>query len=222
MSHTYQYPRPAVTVDCVVFGLDRDDLKVLLIQRANPPFQNCWALPGGFAEVGECLDDSARRELEEETGVKNINCEQFHAFSDPARDPREHVISVAYFALVNLADHRVEAADDARNASWYRLDALPQLAFDHHRILALATARLREKARRQPLGLELLPPKFALRQLQALYEKVLARALDLNDFHNKVMQLGILEELGEGEAGLYRFNRQTYKAKVEQGINFEL
>src|SRR5947209_348055 len=110
MRHTYEYPRPALTVDCVVFGLDDEDLKVLLIQRALPPFEGVWALPGGFVRVDEALDDAARRELEEETGLTKIFLEQLYTFGDVDRDPRERVVSVAYYALVNLIDHNVNAA----------------------------------------------------------------------------------------------------------------
>jgi len=131
MAFTYEYARPAVTVDCVVFGLDEEDLKVLLIQRGLEPFKGHWALPGGFSVVGESLEAAARRELEEETGLKNVFLEQLYTFSDPGRDPREHVITVAYYALVNLSDHKVHASTDASKAAWFCIDDVPKLAFDH-------------------------------------------------------------------------------------------
>ena len=133
MTFTYQFPRPAVTVDCVVFGLDDEDLKVMLIQRNLPPFEDQWALPGGFVRLAESVDEAARRELQEETGLDHVFLEQLYTFSDIDRDPRERVITVAYYALVRLSDHRVQAATDARDAAWFALDGLPSLAFDHNR-----------------------------------------------------------------------------------------
>ena len=229
MSHTYRYPRPAITADCVVFALDLEDLKVLLIQRGQEPFKGKWALPGGFAEVGESLEDTARRELEEETSLKNVFLEQLCTFSTPGRDPREHVITVAYYALVNLADHMVHAATDASNAAWFRIDDIPTLAFDHAEILATAHERLQGKIHSQPIGFELLPEKFPLRMLQGVYEKVLGRDLDKRNFRKKMLSMGILQDMDEIETGvghraarLYRFNKQEYERKVGQGFNFEM
>ncbi|NIQ09667.1 MAG: NUDIX hydrolase [Gammaproteobacteria bacterium] len=145
MSFTYKYARPAITADCVIFTYDQSDLKVLLIQRAQEPFKGQWALPGGFAEVGESLDNTARRELEEETGLNDIPLEQLYTFSDPDRDPREHVITVAYYALVNLEDQEVKAASDASKVEWFSIDDLPVLAFDHSLILQMACKKLHIK-----------------------------------------------------------------------------
>ena len=168
MAFSYEFPRPALTVDCVVFGLDDEDLKVLLIERGLDPFKGSWALPGGFVRVDESLDDAARRELEEETGLKKVFLEQLYTIGDLERDPRERVVTVAYFALVRLQSHRVKAATDANRALWFAVDDLPTLAFDHQKILSIAYERLRGKVRYQPIGFELLPQKFTLRQLQHL------------------------------------------------------
>lgn len=229
MSFTYQYARPAVTVDCVVFGLDEYDLKVLLIQRGQDPFKDYWALPGGFAAVGEALEETARRELEEETGLKNVFLEQLYTFSDPQRDPREHVVTIAYYALVNLSDHKVQASTDASNAAWFSIDDTPRLAFDHDLILETAHTRLRGKITYQPIGFELLPKKFPLRMLQAVYEKILDYPLDKRNFRKKILGMDILEELDEIEtdvrhraAKLYRFNQQKYNQKVKKGFIFEI
>lgn len=229
MSHTYQYERPALTTDCVVFGLDEDDLKILLIQRDIAPFEGEWALPGGFIRVGESLDDCARRELEEETGLKNIFLEQLYSYGEPDRDPREHVVTIAYYALVNLIEHAPKAATDARNAAWFALDDLPELAFDHDLILAKALERLRGKVRYQPIGFELLPEKFTLSQLQSLYEIILETKIDKRNFRKKVIKLGILIETGEVEqdvahraARLYRFDQKHYQKLIQQGIHFEI
>ncbi|MEM9914951.1 MAG: NUDIX domain-containing protein [Planctomycetota bacterium] len=229
MTHTYDYARPALTTDCVVFGLDEEELMVLLIQRAAPPFKNQWAFPGGFVEVGESIEDGARRELAEETGLQKAYLEQLYNFGDPDRDPREHVVSVAYYALVNLNDHRVQAATDAADAAWFAVDDVPPLAFDHARILKVALERLRGKLRYQPIGFELLPGKFPLRKLQHLYETVLGRSLDKRNFRKKILSMGVLKELTEVErdvshraARLYRFDKKNYQKKIKQGFNFEL
>lgn len=229
MPFTYAYARPALTVDAVVFGLDEDDLKVLLIQRAQDPFAGRWALPGGFVHVGEDLDEAVRRELAEETGLTKVFLEQLCTVGTPDRDPREHVVSVAHYALVRLSDHRVQAATDASDAAWFALDDLPRLAFDHEDIVDTAIARLRGKVRYQPIGFELLPPKFSLTRLQRLYEIVLERDLDKRNFRKKVLSLGILEELDEVEqdvahraARLYRFDERTYRQKLKDGFHFEI
>ena len=229
MSYNYEYERPALTTDCVVFGLDEKDLKMLLIQRDIEPFEGKWALPGGFIRVGESVDDCARRELEEETGLKNIFLEQLQSFGAPDRDPREHVVTVAYYALVNLIEHAPKAATDARNAAWFSLEDIPTLAFDHEQILKVALERLKGKVRYQPIGFELLPKKFTLTQLQRLYEIILETSIDKRNFRKKVLKLNILIETDEVEqdvahraARLYRFDQKHYKKLIKQGINFEI
>src|SRR5512134_1722284 len=128
---SYEYPRAALTVDCVVFGFDEGELKVLLIQRGLKPFRGRWALPGGFVRVTETVDDAARRELAEETGLKNVFLEQLYTFGALYRDPRERVVSVAYYALVKLAEHETKAATDAAAARWFAVRKIPKPAFDH-------------------------------------------------------------------------------------------
>lgn len=229
MPHTYQYPRAALTVDCVVFGYDEGELKVLLIQRALDPFKNRWALPGGFVRVEETLDEAARRELGEEAGLKNVFLEQLYTFGALDRDPRERVVSVAYYALVKLSDHRAKAATDAANAEWFPMSKTPRLAFDHADILATALARLKGKVRYQPIGFELLPPKFTLSQLQHLYETVLEADLDKRNFRKKVLDFGLLVPLKETlmagrhrPAQLFRFDADKYEKLRKRGFNFEL
>jgi 8-oxo-dGTP diphosphatase len=217
-----------LAVDCVVFGLDPDGLKVMLIQRDLDPYQGQWALPGGFVRLDETLEEAARRELEEETGVDKVYLEQLRAFSSIDRDPRERVVSVAFAALVKLADHRVKAATDARDAAWFAVSELPTLAFDHEAIVELAVGELQRRARREPIGLELLPPKFTLTQLQRLYEIVLEESLDKRNFRKKVLASGLLVELAEVEkdvahraARLYRFDRRRYERLRARGGGFE-
>jgi 8-oxo-dGTP diphosphatase len=227
--HVYPYPRPAVTVDCVVLGLDRDDLKVLLIQRGVPPFAHAWALPGGFVGAGEDLEAAARRELREETGIVDVFLEQLYTFGRPDRDPRGRVITVAYYALAKLSDFRVQAATDAESVGWFALGALPALAFDHAEIVARAVERLRGKVRYVPIGFELLPPRFSLTQLQRLYEIVLERPLDKRNFRKKILALGLVIETDEVERGvrhraarLYRFDQKRYERLLDQGFEMAI
>jgi 8-oxo-dGTP diphosphatase len=229
MPYQYEFPRAALTVDCVVFGIDDDELKVMLIQRDVPPFEGQWALPGGFVKVDETLEQAARRELEEETGLYKVYLEQLYTFGEVDRDPRERVVSVAYYALVKLSDHRVQAATDAREAAWFGIHDVPSLAFDHETILKVALERLRGKLRYQPLGFELLPRKFSLSQLQQLYEIVLERSLDKRNFRKKVLAMDLLIETDEVEqdvahraARLYRFDERKYRKLAKAGFNFEL
>ncbi|PWU19040.1 MAG: NUDIX hydrolase [Verrucomicrobia bacterium] len=229
MSYTYQYPRPALTVDCVVFGFDEGDLKVLLIERGLQPFKGRWALPGGFVRVDETLDAAARRELQEEAGLKNVFLEQLYSFGDVDRDPRERIVSVAYYALVKLSEHAAKAATDAANARWFPLSRVPKLAFDHAHILGTAVERLKGKVRYQPIGFELLPPRFTLSQLQHLYEAVLGTTLDKRNFRKKVLSFGFLLPLKETQmlgrhrpAQLFRFDSEKYEKLKRRGFHFEL
>jgi 8-oxo-dGTP diphosphatase len=229
MPHTYQYPRAALTVDGVVFGFDGGELKVLLIQRGLEPFKGKWALPGGFVRVDETLDDAARRELVEETGLANVFLEQLYTFGTVKRDPRERVVSVAYYALVKLSDHKAKAATDAAEAKWFPVSQLPKLAFDHADIVALALTRLQGKVRYQPIGFELLPPKFTLSDLQHLYEAILGAELDKRNFRKKVLGFGLLVPLNETQmagrhrpAQLFRFDADKYEKLKKRGFNFEL
>ena len=229
MTFEYKYPRPALTVDCIVFGLDDDDLKVMLIQRDLEPFEGCWALPGGFVHVDETLEEAAYRELSEETGITNVFLEQLYTFGAIERDPRERVVSVAYYALVNLEGHKIKASSDARNAAWFSISDIPPLAFDHDKIYEIALTRLKGKIRYQPIGFELLPRKFTLSQLQRVYELILEEKLDKRNFRKKILKMEILEELDEIQqdvshraARLYRFNESKYKQMVKKGFNFEM
>jgi 8-oxo-dGTP diphosphatase len=229
VSFSYEYARPALAVDCVVFGLDENDLKVLLIQRKLQPFQHTWALPGGFVRIDETLDAAARRELEEEAGVSDVFLEQLYTFGGLDRDPRERVVSVAYYALAKLSDHRIRAATDAMGVGWFGLDDLPKLAFDHTEVVTRAHERLRGKVRYAPIGFELLPPRFSLTQLQRLYEIVLGTDLDKRNFRKKILAMDLLVETDEVEQGvrhraarLYRFDRRKYERLARQGFEFAM
>lgn len=229
MSFTYKYARPALAVDCVVFGRDEESLKLLLIRRGLPPFKDTWALPGGFVRVDESVDQAARRELEEETGFRDVFLEQLYTFGEVERDPRERVVSVAYYALVNLVGHKPAAASDAAEADWFDLGKLPKLAFDHKEIVRVARERLKAKVRYQPIGFELLPEKFKLTALQRLYETVLETTLDKRNFRKKLADMDFVvatDELEQGvthrRARLYRFDEKKYQALAKKGFNFDL
>lgn len=244
---TYRYPRPALTVDSVVLGFDAEEadglLRVLLIQRGEKPFRGQWALPGGFVTVsderdqGESLEEAARRELLEETGVEVAYLEQLYTFGAPGRDPRGRVITVAYLALVRPRDYRVTAGSDAADARWAPVDhaldgSLGALAFDHRAILERALERVRSKVRYAAIGFHLLPKKFTLGELHALYQAVSRRTLDASNFHKKVQKVlvkaGVVVRTGESQRGqhrpapLYRFDRRAYERAVQGGVDFEI
>ena len=229
MAYTYELPRPTLTVDSVIFGLDASSrLKVLLVQRDHEPFLNHWALPGGFVNETETLEDAALRELEAKTGVIDIFIEQLFTFGTPKRDPRGHVVTVAYYALINLEEHQIGSETTSKDVNWFSLDKLPSLAFDHNEILKSAIDRLRGKVRYQPIGFELLPPKFTLSQLQKLYESILDTTLNKRNFRTKILKMDILQahEIQRGKAHrpavLYAFDEQKYNRYVESGFNFEI
>lgn len=207
-----QYERPSVTVDVVIFALRDQDLKVLLIQRKHPPFADYWAIPGGFVDMQESLEAAALRELEEETGVRDVYIEQLYTFGQPDRDPRTRVITVAYFALVpDMALASLQAGTDAADARWWSIYALPPLAFDHAGILDYALTRLRYKLEYSAVGFELLPEKFTLSELQSAYEVILGEKLDRGNFRKKLRKAVVVEPTRESRttggrpARLYRF-----------------
>ena len=213
MSYTYEYPRPMVTVDTVIFTIFDDDLKVLLIRRGIEPFLGGWAIPGGFVALEESLEDAARRELYEETNVQDVYLEQLYTFGNLERDPRGRVISVAYFALVSAESRELLARTDSQEVAWFSVYKLPKLAFDHTAIVAYALQRLRFKLDYTSVGFQLLPKKFTLTELQAMYEVILQRKLDKRNFRKKVLGMGILQPLEESKmegphrpAKLYSFN----------------
>jgi 8-oxo-dGTP diphosphatase len=210
------YERPSVTVDVVIFSLAGEDLKVLLIRRGGRPFAGMWAIPGGFIQMDESLEDAAARELEEETGVTNVYMEQLYTFGDPHRDPRTRVITVAYFALVPYGSIQHRAGDDAAETAWFSVLKLPELAFDHTEILDYALTRLRYKLEYTSVGFELLPDVFTLSELQRAYEIILGESLDKRNFRRKILSAEILEETGkkkkDGEgrpAKLYQYKKDA-------------
>ena len=192
--------RIQVTVDIVVFTVQANTLKVLLIERGIEPFAGQYALPGGFVLENETLEQAALRELREETGTADLYLEQLYTFGDPHRDPRERVVTVAYYALVPTDRSPLVAGTDAAAAGWFAIGELPILAFDHAAIIAYAVERLRNKLEYTNVGFQLLPVKFTLTALQSLHEAILARKLDKRNFRRKILSLGLVKPLKEMQA----------------------
>ncbi|GAF02284.1 NUDIX hydrolase [Saccharicrinis fermentans] len=228
-TYSYEYPRPSVTTDCVIFGFDGIELNILLIERGIEPFKGQWALPGGFLQMDETTEECARRELTEETGVSDLYLEQLYTFSDVKRDPRGRVITVSYYALIRSTDFKVIGGDDASAAKWFPIHQVPSLAFDHDRILREGHNRLKSKIRYEPIGFELLEEIFTIPQLQRLYEAILGIQLDRRNFNRKITSLDILEPIenklkGVGHKGArqFRFDKEKYQALKSRGLNFEI
>ena len=224
--YCYKYPHPSVTTDCVIFGFDGSRLQVLLIERGIEPYKGRWAFPGGFLQMDETAEQGALRELKEETGLDGAYIEQFQTYTDPDRDPRERVITIAYYALVRIQE--VQGGDDAARAQWFPIDEVPQLAFDHDRILRDATRKLRERIHFKPIGFELLPEKFTMKDLQMLYEAILDVKFDRRNFAKKMMHNELLIQLDETiwptpkrEAQLYAFNKVKYNEFKQKGFQIK-
>ena len=224
--YCYKYPHPAVTTDCVIFGFDGSELQVLLIERGIEPFKGKWAFPGGFLNMDETAGEGAMRELKEETGLENAYIEQFNTYSEPGRDPRERVITIAHYALVRIQE--VKGGDDAAKAQWFPIDEVPQLAFDHDKILRDAMRKLRERIHFEPIGFELLPEKFTMKELQILYESILGVKFDRRNFAKKMMHYELLNQLDETvrptakrDALLYSFNKENYELFKKKGFQLE-
>ena len=200
-----------VTVDVVLFTIRDRQLHLLLIKRLAKPFENRYALPGGFVQEDESLDNAAIRELREETGIRNVYLEQLYTFGDLKRDPRGRVVTVAYYALVPQ-NQVLHAGTDASDADWFPVTALPPLAFDHRKIAEYAHQRIRNKLDYTNVGFELLPEKFTLTELQLVHEAILGQPLDKRNFRRKIIQKGIvkatkeLQQTGRKPAQLYRFS----------------
>ena len=209
----YAYPHPAITTDVVVFSVRAQQLAVLLIKRAADPFRGVWALPGGFLDIDEDLEGCALRELEEETGIRGVYLEQLYTFGRPGRDPRERVISVAYYALAPWERVRAHAAGDAAAVEWFDIHELPALAFDHGEIIALAHQRLVAKLDYSTIAFQLMPETFTLSELQEVYEILLDEELDKRNFRKWILALEQIEETGElRRRGIHRPAR-VYRRK---------
>lgn len=215
-----RYDRPSVTVDVVIFTLIERELHVLLVQRKRWPYEGYWAIPGGFINMDESLEQAARRELEEETGVRDVYLEQLFTFGDVGRDPRTRVISVAYIALVRFDAQHLRVSDESHDVRWFPVSALPEeIAFDHEQVLAYAVARLRSKLEYTTLAFQLLPELFSILELKHIYEQILGEKLDKGNFYRKIKEAGLLEETSSMREGrgrptrLWRFKRDRASDK---------
>lgn len=220
MPYTYRYPHPAVTTDIVIFTIQDDALNVLLIKRALPPHKNQWALPGGFIEIEESLEEGARRELQEETGVEGVYLEQLHTFGQPDRDPRERVITVAYLAIIPADELEMKAGSDAEDVRWFKIKELPDLAFDHKRIIKMAHERLTAKVDYSTIAFQFMPKVFTLSELQYVYEVILREQLDKRNFRKRISSFDMLRETGkERREGAHR-PAKLYRVKNPKRIDF--
>ncbi len=217
-----------LAVDCIIFGYDNENLKILLIKRDFEPERGKWSLIGGFLKREETLNDAASRILNHLTGFHDIYMEQLYAFSEVDRDPVDRTISVAYYALINIADHNEELIK-RYSAKWFSVTKTPELIFDHKEMLGKAIRRLRRRAASKPIGFELLPEKFTMLQLQLLYETILDKKLDKRNFINRINSFDILVKLDEKDMNssrkgsfLYKFDQEKYNAKILDDFNFKL
>jgi 8-oxo-dGTP diphosphatase len=218
--------RLLAAVDCIIFGFDGHQLKLLLIQRGFEPEKNRWSLMGGFIQPDESADAAASRILNKLTGLEGVYLEQLHAFTDPQRDPIERTISIAYFTLVDINQYEKQLSDEY-HAEWFPLGQIPDLIFDHQKMVALAKEKLRYKAALHPILFELLPPRFTLPQLQSLFEDVYETTFDKRNFSRKVLSTKLLLKLKEKDkenskkgAYFYKLDRKHYKKNFNKFLNF--
>jgi len=217
-----------VAVDCIIFGFDKDGLKLLLFKRKIEPFKNEWSVIGSFINPDESIDVAAARVLEEYTGLQNIFMEPLEWYGEVKRDPGARVISLAYFALISLGEKEIKTVE-THHAHWFELDSIPELILDHNKMVADALEKLKRKARYRPIGFELLPDKFTIPQLQKLYEAIYGKQLDRRNFRKKILSMNIIQKLDEKDkltsrkgAFLYCFNKNLYEEMAEKGFDFVL
>ncbi len=218
--------KSAFSVDCVVFGVDENDLKILLINRGAEPYKGMWALPGDLVNPDEDLDTAARRVLKDLTGVQDVYLEQVETFGRVDRHPLGRVITIAYYALVKITDYKLDPSSWAEDAEWHSVEQIRELAFDHEEILKSCQSRLRQKLKSEPLAFNLLPEKFTLTELQSVYEVVFGEELDKRNFRKKIMTMGFVKDLNELQEGvahrpakLYGFDKNGYET-LEKNVLF--
>lgn len=228
MDFKYKFARPALTADCLLFGYDGNSINILLVKRANEPFKDVWALPGGFVNEDEDSKSCALRTLQEKTGLSNIFIEQLYTFSHPNRDPRGWTVSVAYFALVNPKRFALEAGRNTTDIQWVPWKKKQELAFDHQEIIATGIQRLKGKISYQPIGFELMNDYFSLRELKKLYEIILGKDIDKRNFRKKILKTGLLVrkenqvKKHKNEPDLYRFDKEQYAVLEKTGFQFSI
>ena len=219
----------SISVDCVIFGYDSTDLKVLLIKRGEKPYLDYWALPGDLIHPIESIDDSVKRVLKDLTGLSNVYMEQVKTFGDIGRHPLGRVFTIAYYSLLKIDDYTLNPSSFAKEAKWHSINSIGELAFDHNKIFATCKENLKQNVQRQPIGFELLPEKFTLSQLQNLYETILQKHFDKRNFRKKIISMKILKDSGEMQksvshrpAKLFTFNESNYLNLKKTGFNFEI
>lgn len=227
--NSYQsYDQFYVATDCIIFGFHDEILKLLVFKRQIEPQKGSLSLIGSFVRIDESVTEAAQRVLFEITGLKDVFMEELKTYNAVNRDPGYRCISIGQYALIRINDYDKELVEK-HNAIWYPFDELPELVLDHNQMVIDALARLRRKARYQPIGFELLPEKFTIPQLQSLYEAIFQKKLDSRNFRKKVVSFGVLIKLNEKDklgskrgAFLYKFDHEKYKALLARGINFEI
>lgn len=219
----------AVSIDCVLFGFDGGELKILLIERNEEPFKDWWALPGNLVGVNESLDQSALRILHELTGLSDIYMEQYYTFGEVSRHPQGRVITVAYYAMLRLGGDKPlkPLTSYAKRAQWINVKELPKLGFDHQHIFDKGLEKIKRRIKHLPIAFELLPEKFTLTQVQHVYELILGKKLDKRNFRKKILSFGVLKELDEKQKGvsfraatLYKFDKRKYAKLFGKAISF--
>jgi 8-oxo-dGTP diphosphatase len=213
MQFCYQYPHPAVTTDIVIFTIQNQQLDVLLVRRRNEPFKDQWALPGGFVDIDEDLEACAKRELYEETNLSNVYLEQLYTFGQHDRDPRERIITVAYYALIPMDKLKPKAGSDASEVNWFSVNRLPTLGFDHDLIINKALKRVAAKTRYSTIALQFLANEFTLPELQEVYQILRNESLDKRNFRKWILSLDCLEETGEVRRNGQHRPAKLYRAK---------
>jgi 8-oxo-dGTP diphosphatase len=225
------YPKPSVTVDCVIFGYYDNQISVLLLNRKEEPFANTWTLPGGFLRMDETFEQAAKRVLSDKTGLNEVFLEQLYSFDTPNRDPRGRVLSIAYYALVNPTKFNIVAGSAANDVQWFPWTQCPNLGFDHADILQIAINRLKNKILWQPIGFELLDAQFTMTELQTLYETIeeTPEPYDRRNFYKRIMEFDILNKVGTRQNGgkgrsadLFEFDKNKYNILINKGLSFKI
>lgn len=217
----------ALSIDCVIFGFKNSSLSVLLVKHSVGIIKGQWALPGGWIKYNESLDKAAYRILTAQTSVKNIYLEQFYVFGDVNRFPLKRVITVCYYALVNIENFELHAGPSISEVVWFNVQEVPKMSFDHNKIFAKCYTQLKHKVQHEPIGFNLLPNKFTLLQLQELYEAILEKKLDKPNFRRKLMKMNLLitssekqKDVSHRAAQLYKFDKKVYDQLIEAGFSF--
>ena len=229
MNEILHFPRPSVTIACVVFGYDGSAVSLLLINRKEEPFNNMWTLPGGFLYPQETPEACARRILKSKTGLTNLYLEQLYTFGEVDRDPRGRELSVAYYALVDPRKFELLTGTAANDIKWFEVNKLPKTGFDHKEIIKVALHRLKAKVTYQPIGFELVDKKFTLTELLYLYEYILQRPIDKRNFRKRMLESKLMKPTGEKRTGLknrapelFKSDEPRYKKLVKEGFQFKI